>query len=351
MTEVEAVANKLGHRAADFDRSAHRGRGKSRRAQDVDAAGSGSRPADGTGSRWWARSWNWANGWASPCRTRARYMPARSCLERLCCGGEAQNSESLGSIERGGGRDDHDREPAICLDPVRQADDRRQRGWKLSEVQWAFTLFIVLGTWVMPSAGWLIDRMGPRLFMTLAGVLCGVGWAGMGSATSLTSSMCSTPSPASAPRSVTAARFRWPSKWFPDKRGLASGIAVAGYGAGATMFNPIFAYMIHAVRLPGHVPLHRASPAASSWLRRRSSCKIRPRVETPRCPCRRSRPRVRRHNEEFNSVEMLTTPQFYVLYVAMLMIGIGGLMTTAQSAAHGAKAWGSAQRRLPSLSR
>ena len=29
---------------------------------------------------------------------------------------------------------------------------------------------------------------------------------------------------------------------------------------------------------------------------------------------------------------MLKTPQFYVLYVAMLMIGIGGLMTTAQVA-------------------
>jgi OFA family oxalate/formate antiporter-like MFS transporter len=40
--------------------------------------------------------------------------------------------------------------------------------------------------------------------------------------------------------------------------------------------------------------------------------------------------KVRRHTEEFNSIEMLSKYQFYVLYVAMLMIGIGGLMTTAQ---------------------
>jgi OFA family oxalate/formate antiporter-like MFS transporter len=52
--------------------------------------------------------------------------------------------------------------------------------WKLSEVQWGFTIFIAVMTWTMPLSGWLIDRLGPRTFMTMAGVLCGVGWAGLG---------------------------------------------------------------------------------------------------------------------------------------------------------------------------
>src|SRR2546428_13434770 len=43
-------------------------------------------------------------------------------------------------------------------------------------------------------------------------------------------------------------------------------------------------------------------------------------------------PKVRRHSEQFNSWEMLRTPQFYVLYAMMLAIGIGGLMATAQVA-------------------
>ena len=55
-------------------------------------------------------------------------------------------------------------------------------GWKLSEVQWGFTFFIAIGTWAMPAAGWLIDRLGPRTFMSIAGLLCGAGWAGMGQA-------------------------------------------------------------------------------------------------------------------------------------------------------------------------
>ena len=58
-------------------------------------------------------------------------------------------------------------------------------GWKLSDIQFAFTLFILFQTWVQPLDGWLIDRLGPRGFISAAGLLCGLGWAGMGYATSL----------------------------------------------------------------------------------------------------------------------------------------------------------------------
>ena len=57
--------------------------------------------------------------------------------------------------------------------------------WKLSDIQFAFTLFILFQTWVQPLDGWLIDRLGPRGFISAAGLLCGLGWAGLGYATSL----------------------------------------------------------------------------------------------------------------------------------------------------------------------
>ena len=59
----------------------------------------------------------------------------------------------------------------LFVQPIRAAT-----GWKLSDVQWGFTLFILFQTWVMPLEGWLIDRMGPRIFISVAGVLCGLGW-------------------------------------------------------------------------------------------------------------------------------------------------------------------------------
>jgi len=58
--------------------------------------------------------------------------------------------------------------------------------WKLSDIQFAFTLFILFQTWVQPLDGWLIDRLGPRGFISAAGLLCGLGWAGLGYATTLT---------------------------------------------------------------------------------------------------------------------------------------------------------------------
>src|ERR1044071_1144337 len=52
-------------------------------------------------------------------------------------------------------------------------------GWKLSDIQIAFTLFILFQTWVQPFDGWLIDRLGPRGFISAAGLLCGIGWGGL----------------------------------------------------------------------------------------------------------------------------------------------------------------------------
>src|SRR5262245_28411646 len=62
---------------------------------------------------------------------------------------------------------------------------QRGTGWKLSDIQYAFALFILFQTWVQPLDGWLIDRIGPRWFISVAGLLCGLGWAGMGYAKSL----------------------------------------------------------------------------------------------------------------------------------------------------------------------
>src|SRR2546422_491838 len=60
-----------------------------------------------------------------------------------------------------------------------------QTGWKLSDIQVAFTLFILFQTWIQPLDGWLIDRLGPRGFISAAGLLCGLGWTGLGYATTL----------------------------------------------------------------------------------------------------------------------------------------------------------------------
>src|ERR1700732_3603917 len=49
----------------------------------------------------------------------------------------------------------------------------------LVAVQWTFTLFILLETWLVPFEGYLVDLIGPRLMLGFGSILVGVGWGGV----------------------------------------------------------------------------------------------------------------------------------------------------------------------------
>src|SRR4249919_3605017 len=117
-------------------------------------------------------------------------------------------------------------------------------GWKLSDIQLAFTLFILFQTWVQPLDGWLIDRFGPRGFISAAGVLCGLGWAGMGYATSLPMLYLLYCTAGVGAAFVYSGSIGSALKWFKDRRGLAAGIMAAGFGGGTALFIPFISSMI-----------------------------------------------------------------------------------------------------------
>ncbi|MGD1070380.1 MAG: oxalate/formate MFS antiporter [Bryobacteraceae bacterium] len=202
-------------------------------------------------------------------------------------------------------------------------------GWKLSQVQWGFTFFIAVMTWTMPLSGWLIDRIGPRIFMSLAGVLVAVGWGSLGHMRSLTAFYAVYSLAGLGNAFVYCCSIAVALKWFPDKRGLASGLIAGGYGSGAALFIPIFSHLIHADGYQATF-VYTGAGLGVMILLAGQFLQYPPRdsavVYAP------VKPRVRRHGEEFNSWQMLRTPQFYVLYAMMLMVGIGGLMASAQVA-------------------
>src|SRR6476660_10366334 len=117
-------------------------------------------------------------------------------------------------------------------------------GWKLSDVQFAFTLFILFQTWVQPFDGWLIDRLGPRGFVTAAGIMCGFGWAGMGYANSLPTLYVLYCLAGTGAAFVYSGAVGSALKWFKERRGLASGIMTAGFGGGTALFIPFIQSMI-----------------------------------------------------------------------------------------------------------
>ena len=200
---------------------------------------------------------------------------------------------------------------------------------KLSDVQWGFTLFIAFETWVMPFAGWLIDRVGPRFFLTVAGVLCGIGWAGIGQAHSLTSLYILYSLAGFGAALVYCGSMGVALKWFPDKRGLAAGLIAAGFGSGAAIFIPFIAAMLktsgyQTAFLYSGIVQGALIVVAAQFLKNPAP------GELPAVSPVKSRARSR--GEDFNSMEMLQTRHFYMIFSMALMMGIGGLMVTAQVA-------------------
>ena len=203
-------------------------------------------------------------------------------------------------------------------------------GWKLSQVQLGFTLFIAFETWMMPLSGWFMDKFGPRLFTTVAAILCGAGWAGMGQATTLTQLYVMYSIAGFGAALVYCGATTVGLKWFPDKLGLASGLIAAGFGSGALLFVPIMAYVIRVQNYRAAFLYTGIAEGLVIFLA--AQFLINPLPNDPQIAGKKaqSRFKLRTGAEQFTSFEMLCTPQFYVLYAIMLMMGVGGLMVVAQ---------------------
>jgi OFA family oxalate/formate antiporter-like MFS transporter len=222
----------------------------------------------------------------------------------------------------------------LFVDPIRVAT-----GWKLSDIQWGFTLFIVFETWIMPIEGWLIDRMGPRLFTTIAGVLCGFGWSGLAFAAARWQLYTFYSIAGVGAAFVYSGSIASALKWFPDRRGLAAGIIAGGFGSGSALFIPIIAGMIHnqgyrTAFLVTGVLQGLVIVGVAQVLRHPG-----PEFAGTRTATRTIHPRVRRTSGEFSTPEMLRSPQFYLLYFMFVAMATGGLLVTAQ-AGPVAREWG-----------
>jgi OFA family oxalate/formate antiporter-like MFS transporter len=108
-------------------------------------------------------------------------------------------------------------------------------GVKLSAVQLAFTLFILLETWLVPFEGYLIDKLGPRLVVTVGGLMVGLSWIGSGMVTSLGGLYFWYGFGGVGAGAVYGACVGLALKWFPDRRGFAAGLTAGSYGFGTAL--------------------------------------------------------------------------------------------------------------------
>jgi OFA family oxalate/formate antiporter-like MFS transporter len=118
--------------------------------------------------------------------------------------------------------------------------------WTRIETSPAFTITLLTFALSMIPAGRLQDRKGPRTVVTIGGILIGLGmmlssytnsllWLyvsygillglGIGFAYGAPIATC--------------------NKWFPDKKGLITGLVVFGFGGGAILFAPLWTFFIN----------------------------------------------------------------------------------------------------------
>src|ERR1700745_3853485 len=108
-----------------------------------------------------------------------------------------------------------------------------KHGWALSDIQWAFAIFVLLETWLVPIEGWFVDRFGPALVVLFGGLLCGLAWTINSFADSLSMLYLGAALGGIGAGAVYGTCVGNALKWFPDRRGLAAGLTAAGFGMGS----------------------------------------------------------------------------------------------------------------------
>src|SRR5258707_15338615 len=124
----------------------------------------------------------------------------------------------------------------------------RAHGWTVSQVTVAFELAILVLGFAAFAGGLWMRHTGPRPVAMLAAALYGLGTAMAGMSHSLAMLYIAYGVIGGAGLGlgyiVPVATL---VKWFPDKRGMITGIAVAGFGAGALITAPIAERLIASV--------------------------------------------------------------------------------------------------------
>lgn len=203
---------------------------------------------------------------------------------------------------------------------------------KLSNIQLAFTLFIVTQSWLVPVEGFLVDRLGARIVIAAGGLLVGLSWVGTGLAQSLRPLYAWYVLGGIGVGSVYGACVGTILKWFPDRRGLAAGLVVGAYGSGAALsVIPIQQMIEHSGYrttfitwgiVQGIVVAALARfmvGPPSSWKPGRAQLATASPGE-----------KVHHSSVSYTPFQMLKTGTFHLMYLSSVLITFGGLVVTAQ---------------------
>jgi MFS transporter, OFA family, oxalate/formate antiporter len=197
--------------------------------------------------------------------------------------------------------------------------------WGRAAIQVAFTIFVLTETWLVPIEGYLIDKFGPKLMVSISGALIALAWIINSYANSLALLYVGAAIGGVGAGIIYGGCVGNALKWFPDRRGLAAGLTAAGFGAGSALTiipiaNVIKSYGYEAAFLWFGLVQGIVVVLIALLLRAPQAGE----VPIPLNPA------VAQTRRDYAPGEVLRTPVFWVMYLMFVMVGAGGLMATAQ---------------------
>src|SRR5438093_9417801 len=197
--------------------------------------------------------------------------------------------------------------------------------WGRASIQVAFTIFVLLETWLVPIEGYLVDRYGPRLVVLAGGILCGIACTMNAYADSLTFLYVAASIGGVGAGAVYGTCVGNALKWFPDRRGLAAGLTAAGFGAGSARTIIPISTMIKS---SGYEQTFLYFGVGQGIIVVVLSLLL----AAPKLGQVPQSSKVLQTRRQFRPMEVLRTPVFWVMYLMFVLVGAGGLMATAQLA-------------------
>jgi OFA family oxalate/formate antiporter-like MFS transporter len=206
-------------------------------------------------------------------------------------------------------------------------------GWTMSEVTLAFTLhYAAVGVAAVLGGLWMV-RAGPRTAGLLAGVLYGSGFLlASGSADRLWVLYLSFGLVGGLGRGMGAiVAVTTVVRWYPDRRGLVSGLSGIGFGTGALVAAPLAARVIPAVGVLATFALLGACCLILVVVTALFMSDPPPGFEPPGWRLAEN-PRHHRSSRNYTLFEALKTWQAYILCSLAFLNAVAGLGLVSQAA-------------------
>jgi MFS transporter, OFA family, oxalate/formate antiporter len=202
-------------------------------------------------------------------------------------------------------------------------------GTTLPQIQVTFSLLIVLQTFFSPFQAYLVDRFGPRLLISVGAIMSGGSWILAAKADSLTALYLTYGVIGGFGTGIIyVGIIGLMVRWFPDRRGLATGLAAAGYGFGAFFTSFPIDNMIkgsgYAQTLVVWGIIQAAVGVAAAL-----GLRVPPEGYAPAGAGSNTARIELQSGRSYSPKEMLQNPIFYLLFVMMAMMSTSGLMVVS----------------------